>query len=220
MTLSPIAFLTQYVQDIVLDVERVEQEQLGGIVECRDGKKIADIVESDETGLGRKRKGLHGHATNVLADVIGAVSRTTGRLLLETMQKLNANQSFPTRRFGPARTTEIEPFLEGNISSGSIYITDGLKCQPALAKKYGLRHCKLDHNKGEYSRQEVGFIAHTNTIDGKWGRYKNWIRGKFGVNRQRVYSHIKEWQWRRNHRDYNLAALILMYLSHVTKDAA
>ena len=215
---NTLTWIIQYLQDVVLEVEYVEQGMLGGIVECRDGRRVADIVESDETEIGRKRKGLHGHPTIVLADVIGAISRTTGRLLLETMQKLKPGPGFPTRRFGPARGDEVQPFLEGRISPGSVYITDGLGCQPGLAKKYGLSHISLNHNKGEYSKPGPGFVAHTNTIDGEWGRYKNWMRGKHGVKRERLYSFIKEWQWRRNHRDYNLAALVLVYISHVAKD--
>ena len=57
-------------------------------------------------------------------------------------------------------------------------------------------------------------------IDGEWGRYKNWIRGKFGIKSERLYSFLKEWQWRRNHRDYQPATLVLMYLTHVAHDAS
>ena len=38
--------------------------------------------------------------------------------------------------------------------------------------------------------------------------------------RERLHSFIKEWQWRRNHRDYQPAALVLMYLTHVAHDAS
>ena len=95
----------------------------------------------------------------------------------------------------------------------TVYITDGLKCQPKLAQKYGLVHHKLDHSSGEYSRKEGTFTAHTNTIDGEWGRLKAWLKAKHGINREHLYGYIKEWQWRRNHRDYQPAALIMAYLS-------
>ena len=45
-------------------------------------------VEADETEIGRKRKGLHGHEKQVLADVRGVFERGTGKLYLEMFDKL------------------------------------------------------------------------------------------------------------------------------------
>ena len=45
----------------------------------------------------------------------------------------------PTRHIGSACNEEVQPFLEGRLLLGTVYITDGLKGQPAHAKQYGLR---------------------------------------------------------------------------------
>ena len=88
-------------------------------MEGKDGQKFKDTVEQDETEIGKKRKGLHGHATLVLCDVVGAVSRSMGKILMETFQKLKDPEAEEgTRRFEPARTNEVEPFIKKHIATG------------------------------------------------------------------------------------------------------
>ena len=64
---------------VAADCTMYQHGKLGGIVECRHGLKLQDIVEKNETEEGRKRKALHDNWTIHLADVSGAVSRTGGR---------------------------------------------------------------------------------------------------------------------------------------------
>ena len=44
-------------------------------------------VESDECEIGRKRKGLHGHDTDVKGDFRGLFERSSGRIFVEAYEK-------------------------------------------------------------------------------------------------------------------------------------
>jgi len=98
-------------------------------------------VEADETEIGRKQKGLHGHEKSVLADVRGVFERASGRIYLETFDKLCSDAD--ERRFGPPNKAEAEALFD-HIATGSILFADSARAYIAPAKL--LLSC-VDHGK-------------------------------------------------------------------------
>ena len=156
-------------------------------------------VEADETEIGRKRKGLHGHEKQVLADVRGVFERGSGRLYLETFDKLASDSD--ERRFGPPNMAEASALFD-HIASGSILFADSAKAYIAPAKEHGLALKCVDHGSGEYTRKEHfrGKLRTVSTqgIDGVWGNLKTWFAAKGGVNTDHILGYLKEFQWRSN----------------------
>ena len=74
----------------------------------------------------------------------------------------------------------------------------------------------ISHCDGEFARDEdIGgerVSVNTNGIDGLWGGYTTWLQSKYGVSKISVDSYCKEFQWRQNHADYDLFALLVGYL--------
>jgi len=76
-------------------------------------------VESDECEIGRKRKGLHGHDTDVKGDFRGLLERSPGRIFGESYEKIQKDSD--ERRFGPP-TIENVRHLVDRLISGSVLL--------------------------------------------------------------------------------------------------
>ena len=156
-------------------------------------------VEADETEIGRKRKGLHGHGKQVLGDVRGVFERGSGKLFLETFDKLCSDSD--ERRFGPPNKREASAMFD-HIAPGSIVFADSAKAYIVPAKEHGLWLSCVDHGSGEYVRKEKfrGRLRTVSTqgIDGAWGNLKTWFNSKGGVYSDHILGYLKEFQWRNN----------------------
>ena len=156
-------------------------------------------VEAVESELGRKRKGLHGHEKQVLADIRGVFERKSGMLYLEAFDKLQSDSD--ERRFGPPNNAEATA-LFAHIAPGSILFADSAKAYIAPAKARGLFLSCVDHGSGEYTRKEVIMgkmrTVSTQGIDGAWGNLKIWLAAKGGANTDHSLGYLKEFQWRHN----------------------
>ena len=91
------------------------------------------------------------------------------------------------------------------MSPGSIIFSDGLAAYKKKLTKMGYTHDSVSHQVGQYaknSKKKVlkGFRVHTNTIEGVWGNFKNWVRGKKGAYRDRYPLYLYEFMWRHNTR--------------------
>ena len=65
----------------------------------------------------------------------------------------------------------------------------------------GYQHSSVNHQSGEYARQSSqydGVVVHTNSIEGVWGSYKNWLRGMKGDGKERHRPYLYEFMWRHN----------------------
>lgn len=126
-------------------------------------------MEADECEIGRKRKGLHGHDTDVKGDFRGLFDRSTGRLLVAPYEKLKRDED--DRRFGPPSADDVRPLVE-RVAPGSLLFTDGARAYTTVCKEFGLFNSQVDHNKGEFSRRErikgKVRVVSTQAIDGAY----------------------------------------------------
>jgi len=156
-------------------------------------------VEADECEIGRKRKGLHGHDTDVKGDFRGLFERGTGRIFIEPYDKLKKDSD--DRRFGPPTIENVRPLVD-MLDPSSILYSDGARAYESLAREKGIRWSSVDHSAGEYVRRERLWgklrVVSTQGIDGTWGRLKTFLRARGGVSQDHLESNVKEFQWRRN----------------------
>ena len=160
------------------------------------------IVEIDETEVGLKRKGVKGTPANIKMDVWGCVERQSGLVMFHIYKKLTSDGD---HRFGPAKADEVLPLVSKTVALGTIIFSDGLAAYKNKLVEMGYKHDSVSHQAGEYAKnsrkkQLKGLRVHINTIEGVWGNFKNWIRGKLGVNRQRYPLYLYEFMWRHNTR--------------------
>ena len=86
-------------------------------------------VEADECEIGRKRKGFHGHETDVKGDFRGLFERASGRVFIEAYDKLKKDED--DRRFGPPTINDVRPLVE-KLNDGAILFTDGARAYESL----------------------------------------------------------------------------------------
>lgn len=159
-------------------------------------------VEADECEIGRKRKGLHGHDTDVKGDFRGLFERETGRIFVEAYDKLKKGED--DRRFGPPNVHDVRPLVD-MVASGTMLYTDGARAYESICKEYGMKWSSVDHSSGEFVRKQKLWgkvrVVSTQGIDGTWGRLKTFLRARGGVSPDHLESNVKEFQWRRNLSD-------------------
>lgn len=146
--------------------------------------------EADETYIGGawKNKRIHlrrqgtkrGRGTSKQA-IFGVVSREQAQVR--------------TWLVNNTRWATLRPKLRATVAIGSAISTDGFKGYRTLPR-YGYRHAWVDHQAGEYVRGAV----HTQTLDGYWGRLKNFLAAKGGVQRRYLDRFVGEHTWRYNFR--------------------
>lgn len=70
----------------------------------------------------------------------------------------------------------------------------------------GYGHKRVDHGKNEFAKKDG---THINGIEGFWGIAKVRLTKFRGMAPQTFYLHLKETEFRYNHRNENLGRLIL-----------
>ena len=138
--------------------------------------------------------GSHGHRTAIKMVAWGAWDRTSGLCVLEDFKKLKPDGTF---REGPAKASEVMPFIEKHIQAPCKIMSDGLLAYRNTLTEMGFEHQSVNHSAGEFVR-EADHSIHTNTIEGKWGDLKNALRGMRGLRRAYQPYFLRESMWRHN----------------------
>ena len=141
-------------------------------------------VEMDETELGRKPKGLHGHKKDVKSDVVGIYDRSTGinelehstrRRLVMTLNVGSYLHVMNTYRVWQGTTLPLGP-------SYSLMVPKPM--QKLRKKKDGSMLTLI--TTGEFIRHQRtgGKLREISTqrIDGAWGNFKTWYKARYGAS--------------------------------------
>lgn len=99
------------------------------------------------------------------------------------------------------------PIIQGQILEGSTIHTDGWKAYDGLLLN-GYDHYRVYHSKDEFSRGK----CHVNGIESFWSFAKRRLSQFNGLAPQTFYFHLKECEWRFNHRSKNIYAILLKEL--------
>ena len=78
-------------------------------------------------------------------------------------------------------------------------------CKRRIQKHYRVTHCDDVFANGR---------AHVNGIENFWGVAKNRLAKMRGITRKNFNLHLKETEWRFNHRNENIYKLLLTNLRH------
>ena len=110
--------------------------------------------------------------------------------------------------------TEILPLISSKISKQTIVFTDGFKTYDSLVDLGYKRHYRVHHGKNEFSKKEGGIKNHINGIENFWGIAKVRLYKFRGMNKRTFYLHLKECEFRFNHRHDNLYLLLLKMIKN------
>jgi transposase-like protein len=99
------------------------------------------------------------------------------------------------------------PIIQGQILEGSTIHTDGWKAYDGLILN-GYDHYRVYHSHDEFARGK----CHVNGIESFWSFAKRRLAQFNGLPPQTFYLHLKECEWRFNHRDANLYLVLLKNL--------
>ncbi len=154
---------------------------------CSDGE-----YELDESYFGACRvRGIRGRGAKEKTIVFGILKRGSNV------------STFVVR---DCKHSTLLPLIKQVISDNSTIYTDGFTTYRHLIGNGFSNHLTVIHNNNEFVRN--GKI-HTNGIENFWGLCKSRLTKFRGIDKQTFILHIKECEFRYNHRHENLFNLLL-----------
>lgn len=158
-----------------------------------DPPPFSGVVEVDESYFGKKRPGIKGTGTVDKVAIFGIKERNTGKIW-STVVDGTSNK-------------HLIPIIKQRVAKGSTIYSDGFGAYYHL-DKHGYKHFTVIH---EYTYVDSG-IVHTNGIESYWSFVKQLFYSRRGLPRSQYQIHLKEAEFRCNHRDPQILHLHLMKL--------
>jgi len=156
---------------------------------------FAGEIEVDESYFGPRRvRGKRGRGASGKIPVLGLHKRQ-GRVFLSVVKNCSK--------------AELMPILQGRIVEGSDVYTDGWKAYDGLVTN-GYQHHRVHHHENEFARGK----NHVNGIESFWSYAKFRMAKLRGVRKEKFLIHLKESEWRFNHRSDNIYSILLTQTRH------
>ena len=156
-------------------------------------------VELDESYFGGKRKGKDKRGRNTVDKIpVFGIKKRDGKVYTQIIK--NASKA------------EIKPIIKRLIARDSTVYTDGWRAYDGLVLD-GYKHYRINHSK-EFSKNKTN---HINGIENFWGWSKMRLAKFRGLNRENFYYHLKECEFRFNHRHLNSRELYVKILKVISK---
>ena len=195
MPCSSIAATLQINRNTVTNYNKIFRKYLKDKVYFNRNRKIGGrnkIVEIDETKIA-KRKNNKGKRVEG-AWIIGGIERS----ILKNKIK-NENKKLFLVPIKKRNIDGIDKIIEKYVKKGTTIYTDSWKGYNNL-RNIGYKHKTVNHKK--YFKDPITKV-HTNTIEGTWNGLKQSIIPR-NRNKKDIILHLKEFQWRRKNREYNI----------------
>jgi transposase-like protein len=161
---------------------------------CEAQSPFGGEVEVDESYFGARRiKGKRGRGAEGKTIVFGIFQR---------------NGQVYTELVPDCRKPTLQAIIRGKVALDSVIYSDGWRGYNGLVDVGYGKHLRVDHGKDEFVRGR----AHVNGIEGFWGYAKTRLVRFRGIPKQTFYFHLKECEFRFNHRGENLYPLLLKVL--------
>ena len=158
-----------------------------------EARSFAGEVEIDESYFGSRRvRGKRGRGAGGKTPVV-ALRKRGGKVFTEIVE----NCSKAARM----------PIIKGQVLSEATIYTDGWKSDDGLVLD-GDKHHRIHHHKNQFARGK----NHVNGIESFWSFTKLRLAKLRGIRAQYFFLHLKESEWRWNHRHDNLYLILLKYL--------
>jgi transposase len=158
-----------------------------------EARPFTGEVEIDECYFGPRRvRGRRGRGAGGKTPVIGLLKRG-GKVFTGVVKNCSK--------------AELEPIIKGQVLSQTTVYTDGwLGYDGLLLGAY--KHRRIHHHENEFARGK----NHVNGIESFWSYAKFRFIKLRGVRPEFFFLHLKESEWRWNHRFDNLSFLLLKNL--------
>ena len=148
-------------------------------------------VEIDESYFGARRvKGKRGRGAYGKTIVFGIFKRQ-GKVYTEIVPN--------------CRRDTLQGVIRGRVDLESVIHSDGWRGYNGLVDLGYQKHFRVNHGKNEFVRGK----SHINGIESFWGFAKTRLSKFRGMNQATFYLHLKECEFRFNHRSDNLYLLVL-----------
>ena len=158
-----------------------------------EARPFAGEVEIDESYFGARRvRGKRGRGAGGKTPVIGLLKRG-GKVFTAIVENCSKQERMP--------------IIKGQVLSATTVSTDGWKSSdgPVLG---GYQHHRIHHHENQFARGK----NHVNGIESFWSFTKLRLAKLRGIRPEFVPLHLKESEWRFNHRNDNLYRSLLKNL--------
>jgi transposase-like protein len=155
---------------------------------------LSGEIELDESYFGPRRvPGKHGRGAGKKIIVFGLLKR---------------HEKVYTQVVPNVRKSTLQAIIRGRVDLASTIYSDYLSSYHGLVEVGFAKHVRLKHEQNEFARGS----AHINGIESFWSFAKRRLRKFNGVPPHTFYLHLKECEWRFNHRDQDLYRELLQLL--------
>ncbi|MBU3848627.1 MAG: IS1595 family transposase [Candidatus Acinetobacter avistercoris] len=162
--------------------------------ECENISPFTGVVELDESYFGARRiRGKRGRGASGKTIVFGLLKRE-GNVYTEVVPDCTK----PT----------LQGIIRGHIELETIINTDGWRGYDGLVDIGFNKHLRVNHGQNEFACGE----RHINGIESFWGYAKKRLIKFNGIDKKMFYLHLKETEYRFNHRHSNLYLDLLKLL--------
>ena len=159
--------------------------------ECEAQSPYSGVVEIDESYFGPQRvKGKKGRGAGGKTAVFGVFQRGEN-----VYTKIVPNCAKPT----------IQKVIRGRVSPESVIHSDGWAGYNGLVDMGYKKHFRVKHSQNQFAERS----NHINGIEAFWSSAKRRLSKFNGVHHHTFYLHLKECEFRFNHRDHDLYAVLL-----------
>jgi transposase-like protein len=149
----------------------------------------AGEFEVDESYFGAKRvRGKRGRGAAGKTPVFGLLKRG-GKVFVKIVENCSKE--------------ELLPIIQGKILENSVIHSDGWKAYDGLILN-GYDHYRVYHSKNEFARGK----SHVNGIENFWSFAKRRLAKFNGCASDKFVLHLKECEFRYNHRNDNLLKIV------------
>jgi len=158
---------------------------------CEQDSPLSGEIEVDESYFGARRiKGKRGRGAYGKTIVFGLLKRE-GKVYTEIVPDVKA--------------ATLQAVIRGRVDIDSVIHSDGWRGYDGLVDIGYDKHFRVHHGKNEFVRGK----SHINGIESFWSYAKIRLVKFRGINRQHFNLHLKECEFRFNHRGENLYRLLL-----------
>ncbi|ODU40048.1 MAG: transposase [Lysobacteraceae bacterium SCN 69-48] len=162
--------------------------------ECERHSDLAGQIEVDESYFGPRRvRGKRGRGAGNKTIVFGLFKRN-GWVVTEIVPD--------------ARKATLQKVIRGKVSLDSVIHSDGWRGYHGLVDVGYARHLRVNHGSNEFANNQ----SHINGIESFWAYAKLRLAKMKSIQRHMFYLHLKETEFRFNHRRDNLYQLLLKLL--------
>lgn len=165
--------------------------------ECERQSPFKDgDVEVDESYFGPHRvRGKRGRGASGKTIVFGLLKR---------------DDKVYTEIVPDCKKTTLQAIIRGRVSVEAVIHSDGWRGYDGLVDVGYAKHYRVHHGQNEFANE----LSHINGIESFWSYAKRRLQKFNGVPAATFNLHLKECEWRFNHRHDNLYLELLRLLRH------